>query len=89
VTSTNTARQQLRGRPPAQIPHPQRQQAVLRRGALTLLVAGALVDGVALRALGLEDLRSGLGVPGGRFRERRHRRRRRTDARRYLSRRRR
>jgi hypothetical protein len=39
-------------------------------------VASALVDGVTLRALGLEDLRSGRGVPGGRFREGRHRRRR-------------
>jgi hypothetical protein len=41
-----------------------------------LLVAGAFVDGVALRALGLEDLLSGLGVAGGSLRERRHRRRR-------------
>jgi len=40
---------------------------------LTLLVAGALVDGVALRALGLEDLLAGSWVPRGRLRERRHR----------------
>jgi len=42
----------------------------------TLLVAGALLDGVALRALGLEDFLAGLGVAGGSLRERRHRRRR-------------
>jgi len=40
--------------------------------ALTLLVAGALVDGVALRALGLEDLLAGSWVPRRRLRERRH-----------------
>jgi hypothetical protein len=40
---------------------------------LTLLVAGALVDGVALRALGLEDLLASSWVPRGRFRKRRHR----------------
>ena len=42
--------------------------------SLTLLVAGALLDRVALRALGLEDLLARLGVPGGSLRERRHRR---------------
>ena len=38
-----------------------------------MLVAGALLDGVALRALGLEDLLARLGVTGGSLRERRHR----------------
>lgn len=47
--------------------------------ALTLLVAGALVDGVALGALGLEDLLAGRGVPRGRLRKRRHRRRSRAN----------
>lgn len=49
---------------------------------LTLLVAGALVDGVALGALGLEDLLAGLGVARGSLRERRHLRRRRENERR-------
>jgi hypothetical protein len=45
-----------------------------------LLVAGALIDRVALRALGLEDLLARLGVPGGSLRERRHRRKQRSES---------
>jgi hypothetical protein len=43
---------------------------------LTLLVAGALLDGVALGALGLEDLGAGGRVAGGSLGEGSHRRRR-------------
>ena len=41
----------------------------------TLLVAGALLDGVALRALHLEDLGASVRVAGGSLRERSHGRR--------------
>jgi len=45
----------------------------------TLLVTGALLDRVALRALGLEDLLARLGVAWGSLRERRHRRTQRSE----------
>jgi len=47
--------------------------------SLTLLVTGALLDRVALRALGLEDLLARLGVAWGSLRERRHRRTQRSE----------
>lgn len=49
-------------------------QIVFQKGIQvgTLFVAGSFVDGVALRALGLEDLLTGFGIAGGTFVEGRH-----------------
>lgn len=72
---TQTKTQHQKGSDPTKREYQKQQQQRKQRSGeeiQTLLVASTLVDGVALGALGLEDLLAGLRIARRGLRERRH-----------------